>query len=259
MFDKTRNKGLVAETVSVKWPKLPYSFEQEPEPKEFLRISESKKLIKIEPEVIHKEFDDASDELLKEAQEIIDKAPNINEGYLEKLKAAGFTNSPYFNEKNELLKEKEQSELVKSYIEKYRSAYPEYKFITRDKLKAINKKYGLILGPLDRFIKDVPEKNLNDILKAKERIIKGHILKKPILDLPTERLSSIARTIIDHGGIPADMGIIAPLSDFDTSEMIIEDNELKYDVDDPIAVQEVIGGYLIITKWGKEATYEEFK
>jgi hypothetical protein len=47
--------------------------------------------------------------------------------------------------------------------------------------------------------------------------------------------------------------ICASVKDFDTSNMRIEDGyRLEYNLPDPIVLQPVNGGYLIVSKWGLE-------
>lgn len=63
-------------------------------------------------------------------------------------------------------------------------------------------------------------------------------------------------------GSKPDFKIVAPLKDFDQTnkrlidEYRLEDNPPAFDVYDPIVLQPVKGGYLIVSKWGPEASDE---
>lgn len=112
---------------------------------------------------IHNEIDFAEDKLLQMARQIIQShVPNTK---AERLKKIGFINVDIVkkNEKQKqiLIKNREQAEL----IEYYKQNYPFQKFLTEEELERICKKYKLIFAPISHYIKDIPEKNLNEIEK----------------------------------------------------------------------------------------------
>jgi len=53
-------------------------------------------------------------------------------------------------------------------INGYRERYPLHKIITKDKVEEICKKYGLLMAELHRFVGDVPENKVNDIIQFKQ-------------------------------------------------------------------------------------------
>ncbi len=131
-------------------------------------------------EQIHNEFDTAPERLLKVANEIIGNKSKVKGTFeefrtrYERLKKLGFTSTP----KAKLLKEGKEAhqedvhhlELASREVENilyYKRTYPFLKFITEPELDRICEKYGLCYAPVDRFIKEVPEKNLEEIEGAK--------------------------------------------------------------------------------------------
>lgn len=68
---------------------------------------------------------------------------------------------------------------------------------------------------------------------------------------------SFARGIDDesilHTYTKPELKICAPAKDFYTQGMKVEGHKLVQDIKDPIVLQPVTGGYLIVSKWGLEA------
>lgn len=114
---------------------------------------------------IHNEIDTAQDRLLSEARKIIESAPRNNKA--ERLEAIGFTASVAVKEHKRRKEVLVQSTEEANIIEYYKANYPFQKFLTERELERICNKYNLIHAPVARYIKDVPEKNLTEIEKAK--------------------------------------------------------------------------------------------
>lgn len=219
-------------------------------------------------EKIHSEFDSASDKLLKEAKEIILNNKSANKG--DRLKSLGFSNAAPVAQSVE----NGQKQELASLIEYYQMWYPHNKFITEAAVKQICEKYGLVFGDATYYRGDVPEKNLLEMENFKLRIEEkerrtnvddyyqrqafmgmaqsqrglsniGEIRRQPTYPPPTE---------ITERFIQLPFKICAPEKDFDTRFMVKKDGyKLEYD---PIVLQPVKGGYLIVTKWGLEASDE---
>lgn len=288
-------------------------------------------------EQIHKEFNTAGDELLAQANAILDKAEGEDFSKAEKLAKFGFKSVPELKEK-EALKEKikmskEQAELIKQYKRKY----PLNNFITEEQVKQICDKYNLVHGEVSKFKGFVPKKNLDEIerfkvrdedvifLRADECDYKGRPtgrvfqlkdayisnycktkqsrLNKYREDNPmnyyalssvefTSRYEHIYRHGVEgkyafqRGGVfgntfyaddsdnifglknenidrllitdPRDsLTICAPVKDMDMTGMEITQGykmTKKVEIPDPVVLQEVYGGYLIVTAWGDEAS-----
>jgi hypothetical protein len=113
-------------------------------------------------EQIHNEFDSAQERLLLEANRILSVKSNLPQ-IADRLKAVGFTSTPTAKKglgvKKQLVQSKEQAELINYYS----NAYPFLKFLTESELDRICNKYNLVYASVDRYIEEVPEKNLKDI------------------------------------------------------------------------------------------------
>lgn len=138
-----------------------------------LRSDELVKQIHNEVDSLENKFEEEYKQLLKEL-----KIPTENEitNKANKLKALGFS------VKNETVA---QGERIQSNIEevekikretrdklqlqgKYRVKYPNDKIISLDDFNKVINKYDLVYGTADLYIKDIPEKNVNEIAEAKE-------------------------------------------------------------------------------------------
>lgn len=115
---------------------------------------------------IHNEFDNAQENLLKEALKIINANPIEKLSKAERLEKIGFVNASsvksYKKKKKLLVENQKQAEL----IQYYKTNYPFLKFLTESELDRICDKYSLIYAPINRYIKDVPEKNISEIENA---------------------------------------------------------------------------------------------
>ncbi len=127
---------------------------------------------------IHKEFDDAEDNILSAADKLLEELKIPTESDLEQrakaLIAIGFENAEtvkkYENLQVENIRIQEDFTIAKGrakLIREYKQEYPFQKFLTEMELNRICDKYGLIYAPVSAYIKDVPEKNLNEIKNAK--------------------------------------------------------------------------------------------
>ncbi len=132
---------------------------------------------------LHAEVDNAEDRLLKEADEVLEKAlegtqiqtlSSLKEK-AERLEKIGFGSAEAVQEYNrvkdqeeeryfKILRAKERAELIKYY----KQNYPFQKFITEEELDRLCVKYNLIHAPVANYIKQVPEKNLKEIENAKQ-------------------------------------------------------------------------------------------
>ena len=207
---------------------------------------------------IHAEFNFASDNLLKEANRILKK-----DLIAEKLFKAGFTSIGRVKAMEQHNDFKRMAETVKHYQEKY----PLYKFIAPEQVKSVCKKYNLYCGNVGMYIGDIPDKNIREILKFK--------LKEE--DAPSKETgwvhSSNNQTNFDEILLAEgkwcekkeevfldrekQMSICAPKEMFDMSNswdnsaIGVKDGFML--VLDPIVLQPVKGGYLVVSKWGLEA------
>jgi len=174
-------------------------------------------------------------------------------------------------------KQVEEKRKLLNTIMEYTVKYPTYKFISETEVEKLCIKYRLVCGYIFRYKGEIPQTNLEDILKFKELINKKDIPegKNVMRNLSFLSKDEIIRmhidlegndykkgaysyhSIYDEGPVP--MKICAPAQNMDLKEARVSNNykmEALYPVSypDPIVLQPVHEGYLIVTAWGNEAS-----
>lgn len=226
---------------------------------------------------IHEEFDTATDKLLAQAKDILCKEVG-SKG--ERLKKLGFISTKSASEAETLIRQQEYNLEISERVEYFRTYYPNQKFITEVLVSHICKKYGLLFGDASYYIGDVPEKNIVEMENFKlreddlDKLLHGYVttgtngrlvmtkektahfgyLQMGLFGLNFIAVEDKAST---HHYDAKPYKICASVKDFDTHNMRIEDGyKLQQNLPDPIVLQPVKGGYLIVTKWGLEASDE---
>lgn len=227
-------------------------------------------------EVIHDEFFSAGEELGKESEALLEKCKEIlqndNEDILLKVSDLGFIQAKNIKGKADAIINRRKAQQHLIYLSEYERVYPFNRFITKDAVEAICKKYNLYVCDAEKFIGEIPVKNQMDI--AKFQVYEEDV---PTALLPGWRnglggfISSGAWTLswgedeptikvpelVEHkAGLGnqragCSLEVIAPLKEINTKGMQIRDRRVM--TKDPIVLQPVKGGYLIITAWGAEA------
>lgn len=224
---------------------------------------------------IHNEFNTAADRLLLSANAIIAEASTKDAVKVTRLESLGFKQAAQVIELKPILEQavlsKEQIELLRYYQQNY----PFNKFITESQVEIICKKYNLVCGDVNRFKGFVPEKNLRDVekFKLKETDTLFRVGSKNTYrnDSFNEygkidwdggeqaRRWSSRRSLVKE---PLGLQICAPIKDMDMTDMTIENGyrmkEVVKHIPDPVVLQPVKGGYLILTMWADE-TFDPFK
>lgn len=139
-------------------------------------------------QAVHDTFNTESTRLLEEARSLIANAnkkvekikPIVEQkrDLASRLRSLGFTSAKQVEEHRKIAQELEASQ--KTQQEKkdeaelimYYSMHYMQKFITLKSVMELCSKYGLLCGPVDRFISEVPEKNLREIENFKSKVIK---------------------------------------------------------------------------------------
>lgn len=117
-------------------------------------------------EEIHQAFDTEQDRLFAFAEKAI--ADNVvkDVDYVRKMHDLGFVNSRPVIEAKERLETAMKNAELGQLIMHYRDNYPLLKFLTEESLDRICNKYNLIYAPVTRYIRGVPNKNVEEIFKA---------------------------------------------------------------------------------------------
>lgn len=234
---------------------------------------------------IHNEFDTAATKLLKEAQSAIDATPKVNTSKVNKLKALGFNQVQEVETIGAVLETISTSKEQIALVEYYQQHYPFNKYISEEQVEIICKKYNLVCGEVSRFRGFVPEKNVNDItnfkLKVKDTVVEGvlwggdddlpktviSILESNYLKAKGDKIAEDKNwcfavnighpeyTYFDDVSRPS-LQICAPVKDMDISGLELENGYklIKKHIPDPVVLQPVKNGYLILTAWGDEAS-----
>jgi hypothetical protein len=205
---------------------------------------------------LYEEFFSATDRLLNEAKSIIDNRPSeADEDRILALMDAGFSN---FKEAI-AYKESLQKRIFIAFAEYYAIAYPFNRFVTEEEVQRICTKYALYLTGTDDYIDDIPRKNQDEILKFKVRECDIRHYEDNFKWAPkdSELLKQLRQNMATYeaGERPISRGtnlrIAAPEHKLDMTNKIKHGHILIKD--DPIVLQPVLKGFLIITSWGLEA------
>lgn len=219
-------------------------------------------------EQIHSEFNNAGEELLKQANEILSNN-NFSSEKADRLEKLGFTAT---KEVVDIKNKKEAKKLADStvnLIQMYRLHYPNQKFITEEMVAKICSKYSLVCGVISKYKGFVPIYNLKQIEEFKLR--EEDILYARINMYMMERYEIITKEEYDnfhkttsyinvHIGmdiaqiIGEELKICAPLKDMDMKGMRLSGYKIEVEIPDPVVLKQVKGGYLILTAWGDEAS-----
>ncbi len=247
-------------------------------------------------EQIHSEFNNAGEELLKEANAILESTKFSSEK-ADKLSSIGFINVPEVKKVEEKKKAVKTSSETIELVQGYKLKYPNYKFITDPMVKEICEKYNLVCGDISLYKGFVPLHNLNQIETflnkytfniweynngSEDRTIKHcdmsefeikiskhglsyyHFYKKGVEDehsfqsengfefYGTGKING--KSVWHSNMIKCSMKICAPVKEMDTTGMKLEGHMLTKHIPDPVILQPVMGGYLIVTAWGEESS-----
>jgi hypothetical protein len=126
-----------------------------------------KLLQRVTVEQIHAEFDAAEEKILAECRALLDKTNTVLHSDMKRkvalLNKIGAINSQPVAQWSKTIKERTSYMKVYDKISALRVQYPDRKFITKQVFEHICNKYGLIHAPIERYTKDIPEKNALEI------------------------------------------------------------------------------------------------
>jgi hypothetical protein len=230
---------------------------------------------------VHDEFANAGELLYQEALKIINSSKLLNEEKVQRLKKLGFTASKEVTDAEEVLTKRKLNEELVQRIAYFKDRYPLNKFITEDQVKEICGKYGLIYGNISQYTGFIPEIKLRNIEKFKlsdrdrpwlykfgstwytwEKLIEPNMFG-PHMGWYEHNVNYYKPSI--NAGVPdndytkygeSELIIAAPAKDFNITDKqeIKEFKITNKPIPDPVVLAPVIGGYLIVTAWGDEAS-----
>ena len=196
---------------------------------------------------IHNEFYNNADEALREAKFLLKDAENASLSKGRKMLELGFVQAKEASEALLLKQRMGLTEESAEYVRKYNKEYPLYKFITLGQVREICRKYGLVCGEISLYKGFVPADKVDEICA----------FKIDVNDISMEEwsrgLKEYADEIINDDG--ESYRKCAPAKDMDMRGKRAQNFMVK-DIPDPIVLQPVHGGYLIVCAWGDEASDE---
>lgn len=237
-------------------------------------------------EIIQEEFDTEMAGIMSELRirPELERIGSKLEARHEALKALGFINTPDVLEVERLEKENadrikqmaDNDEILKG-IEVMSMKYPTLKVITLDTLKKVCKKYGLAYGAARCYTGSIPQKNIDDMLRAKieknDRALLNELefYAKELAETTIERAEKelrfapsqeyMKKHYDEHSLAWAPLVIAAPSKYFKDLVGVRDDGAASFVTardEDPIVMQPV--SYkdrvymLVITAWGPEAS-----
>jgi len=243
---------------------------------------------------IHNEFFTAGDLLLKESMDILNACAEFDKKKPALLKELGFMGTPQVVALTEVETKEASAQQTAKLVNEYRVKYPAYKFITEDMVKTICLKYSLVCGDVGLYRGFVPEKNLTQIKNFKEKVTLPRAVMvdgEYIVDISkyTEerhngyvvfydenRIHCFQQNIGNYDGVNfygcvtingvqtphtnnikiVGLQICAPIKEMNTEGMELKGYKLIKHIPDPVVLQPIHGGYLIVTAWGDEASDE---
>lgn len=191
-------------------------------------------------EQIHNEFDAGAELALSKAHELI----NMHRpGRVHMLTMCGARQQPELSSNGEFT---ENSPEFADNVREVLRVIPDAKMLSLPQLSAICKKYGLVTGPLKRFVSRIPTPNLVEMYEFRihcEKLVRANAL--------TGRQDK-----------DLEFYVAARKKDFklreDETFGVDENTFFKRVPPDPVVLFPTRRGVIIVTKWGKEADYEEF-
>lgn len=267
MFDWFKSKeGKTSETKEIGREPL---YDKKVEPTVIEQILEQAAPEKSVQEIIqeiHDAYDGSAKAILEESQKVIAESDtaDINKG--ERLAKLGFTGTKKAVSTERAIQLKKRAEDNAKLVQYYTQTYPFNKFITKEQVAEINKKYGLVCVPVAWYNADVPEKNLREIenfqVKEEDRSFqftysnwkggfqRNHLTQQEFLE--NEKVFKEG-----FSGGPEGLYISCPESEADIPSNMgyyyDKQGFVQRKIEDPIVLQPVIGGFLIVSKWGLEA------
>lgn len=201
--------------------------------------------------------------LLKEAEMILKKTYTGEEiETFAELSSLGLKNSKEYIR----YKDWQRANQVTHYV----ARYPMNKFITEGAIKKICKKYGLLLAEVGDYKGEIPFDN-------QKAIVNFRVHEDDIINYTSSwMLSTLTFRMMDDGGItrvedekPKEIEDKSPMKKASNLKIIAPPSKLKMKgkkvkghtliKKDPIVLQPVKDGYLIVTAWGLEANDDSIK
>jgi hypothetical protein len=219
---------------------------------------------------IHEEIYAANESTLQELLASIERheaAKELGDDERQSLSQLGFRNVPSVAGAIELEHVIKRKREMVSAIQHYRDFYPQYKFVSVENLVTIMGKYNLVMGWPEIFRAEIPDRNRKEIAAFR--------LHRATVNSGMTASTEFVAVQVDWYGVRQEhtyvhrdepVVVVGQVTDFDMKERYVGENRMigerkvsyhpprpKFVTHDPIVLQSVRYGYLVITAWGPEA------
>lgn len=193
---------------------------------------------------LHEELLGEGERLLLEAKAILDVQAGEEADRAAALSALGFSVSASVKEAAGRQKKRKEAAERHALLTHYASRYPQHRFIDEPGIKRICEKYGLVMAGVGLYTGTIPADKQEQILSFRVHVedLEFHV----------------APTSLSTNGYVTGCGLqmAATKNDFDTRGLQQAGHRLVPEprVYDPIVLQPVKGGFLVVSCWGEEAS-----
>lgn len=239
---------------------------------------------------VHKECDNQARVLVKEANAIISKSLNRDNNLISKIREMGFGNSTSVKDDKQTIK-------MANATVRYKLLYPQNNFLTEEAVEKICKKYGLLFAEAKDFIGEIPVKNQMEManfelanddmpifaidkdefkkcvgrikaikIKLKSAgIIESIALTILLISLKVKYQKRITKREFNENAnnlslrkyLKPEFKIIATAENLNLQGKKVV-GKYKLVDKDPVVLCAVEGGWLQVSEWGDEASFNEF-
>ena len=218
---------------------------------------------------IHAEFENASDVVLDRVYSILNREAVKDEEEVSALKNLGFNSLPQVSEYSKIQNEKTAAKQLADVVEYYKKTHPNLTFVPENELTRISQKYGLLIGRPQDYTGTIPAENRREIINFKfddKEHMRYTLTYWGGMGRSSEAYTSYKRYNEElkspsagvSVSITNELKIVATSQYFNLTSKIVENNRIRDEIKDPIVLFPVMGGYIVVSKWGAEADIEEF-
>lgn len=191
---------------------------------------------------IHADFDKAAEAVVEQAKAIL----NISEDRRSMLRSLGMNDQPEVKEFTDMLE-------FRSTLSTLTKLFPGYKIMERSSLRPILRKYRLVDAPLAWFKGEIPTQNLRETCEFVDKVREYFRSSSLLLSVRNEMHSKNLRIIAPKKQIQV------PVHEKIKNELGVLNVIPKPAPKDPVVLFVFEPFCVIVTKWGVEADYEEFR
>ena len=203
---------------------------------------------------------------------------------IEKLEDMGFGSSTSVRNARILIAETEEEIKAWKAAKHYRQYYPQNPYLSKEQVKKICEKYGLIYAEASLYGGEIPERvrNLLTGFKVREQDLAILVRRnssivswvsgyedRTLNTLPDKQIAKMVEEYEEkYRELQAERSkriiyyVIAKREEFQSTsiqESTVENFEFRLIDPDPVVIAQVNQGFLVVAAWGEEATFPEIQ